>query len=58
MIFFEEHLWGTASAITTDICLNKGWNKKIIVASITDSNYEIILKNHKIKKTFKKFLIS
>ena len=23
MIFFEEHLWGTASAITTDICLTK-----------------------------------
>ena len=46
MIFLEEHLWGTASAITKDICLNKGWNKKIIGASITDSNYAIISKNH------------
>ena len=30
MIFFEEHLWGTAIAITTDICLTKDWNKNII----------------------------
>ena len=35
MIFFEEHLWRTASATTTGICLTKDWNKNIIGAEIT-----------------------
>ena len=60
MIFYEEQLWGTASAITVDICQTNDWNKNKIVASVTASNWEIISKNiyHKIKKTFKKLLIS
>ena len=45
MIFFEEHLWGTGSAITTNICLTKDWNKNIIGASITASIWKIISKN-------------
>ena len=43
MIFFEEQLWKTASAITTNICLTK--DKNIIGALITASIWEIILKN-------------
>ena len=44
MIFFEEQLWRTASAITTtNICLTK--DKNIIGALITASIWEIILKN-------------
>ena len=42
MIFFEEQLWRTASAITTNICLTK--DKNIIGALITASIWEIILK--------------
>ena len=45
MTFFEEHLWGTASAITMNICLTKDCNKNIIGASITASIWKIILKN-------------
>ena len=45
MIFLEEHLWGTASAITTNICLTKDWNKNIVSASITASIWKIISKN-------------
>ena len=37
MIFFEEHLAGTASAITTDICLTKDSNKNKC-ASIAANN--------------------
>ena len=56
MIFLEEHLRGTASAITTNICLTKDSNKDIIGVSITASIWKIISKiYHKIKKTFKKF---
>ena len=60
MIFYEEQLWETASAITVDICQTNDWNKNKIVVSVTASNWEIISKNiyHKIKKTFKKLLIS
>ena len=42
---FEEQLRKTSSAITVDICLIKDWNKNIIGASITASNWEIISKN-------------
>ena len=38
MVFFDEHLWGNASAITTDTCLTKDLNKNIIGASIIASN--------------------
>ena len=44
MIFLEEHLWETASAITKNICLTKDWNKNIIDAS-TASIWKIISKN-------------
>ena len=60
-MFVEEHLWGTASAITMNICLTKDWNKNIIGVSITSTFWKIIsekkeykiFKNHKIKETFK-----
>ena len=59
MILLEEHLRGTASAITTDICLTKDRNKNIIGASITASNWEIILKNiSQNKEMFKKIFWS
>ena len=45
MIFLEENLWATASAITTNICLTKNWNKNIIGASITGRISKIISKN-------------
>ena len=45
MIILEEHLWGTASAITTKIYLTKDWNKNIIGASITATIWKIISKN-------------
>ena len=45
MIFLEEHLSETASAITTNIYLTKNWNKNIIGASITASIWKIISKN-------------
>ena len=45
MIFFEKHLWGTASVVTIDIFLTKDWNKNVIDASITASNWEVISKN-------------
>ena len=45
MIFLEEHLWGTTSAITTNIYLTKDWNKNIIGALITTSIWKIISKN-------------
>ena len=45
MIFLEEHLWGTASAITTNICYTKDWNKNIIGASVTPGISKIISKN-------------
>ena len=45
MILSEEQLWGTASAITTNICLTKDWNKNIIGASITATIWKIISKN-------------
>ena len=35
MIFFEEHLWGTASGIETNNCFTKGLNENIIGVSIT-----------------------
>ena len=57
MIFLEEHLWGTTSAITTNICLTRDWNKNIIGASITASIWEKIEK-YKIEKPSKMFLIS
>ena len=37
MIFFEEHLWGTASAITKNIYLTKDWNKKKVFDQSTNS---------------------
>ena len=45
MISFEEHLWWTASAITTNICLAKDLNKNEKGASITASISKIISKN-------------
>ena len=45
VIFLEEHLWRTASAIITNICLTKDLNKNIIGASITASIWKIISKN-------------
>ena len=45
MIFLEEHLWGTASAITANICLTKDWNENIIGASVTASIGKIISKS-------------
>ena len=45
MIFLEEHLWGTASAIATNICLTKDRNKNKTGASITASIWKIISKN-------------
>ena len=45
MMFLEEHLWGTASAITTNICLTKDWNKNVAGASSTASIWKIISKN-------------
>ena len=42
---FEEHLWETASATTTGVCLTKDWHKNIIGASVTASNWEIFSKN-------------
>ena len=45
MIFLKEHLWGTAFAITTNICLTKDLNKNIIGALIAASIWEIISKN-------------
>ena len=44
-IFLEEYLWGTTSAITTNICLTKDWNKNVIGASITANIWKIISKN-------------
>ena len=41
----QEHLWGTAFAITTNICLTKDLNKNIIGALIAASIGEIISKN-------------
>ena len=41
----QEHLWGTAFAITTNICLTKDLNKNIIGALIAASIWEIISKN-------------
>ena len=41
MIFFQERLQGTASAITTNICLTK----YIIGASVTASIWKIVSKN-------------
>ena len=38
MILFEEHLWETASAFTTGICLTRDWNGNLIGASNTASN--------------------
>ena len=59
MIHLEEHLRGTASAITTDICLTKDRNKNIIGDSITASNWEIVSKNiSQSKEKFKKFFWS
>ena len=43
--FFEEHLWETASATTTGICLTEDWHKNIIGTSVTASNWEIFSKN-------------
>ena len=37
----QEHLWGTAFAITTNICLTKDLNKNIIGALIAASIWEI-----------------
>ena len=57
MIFFEEHLWGTASAITTNICLTKDWNKNKIkyVLQLRQAFGKLFRKIcHKIKKIFKK----
>ena len=45
MIFFEEHLCGTACAIIKNICLIKDRNEIIIGASITASIWKIISKN-------------
>ena len=45
MTFLEEHLWETAAAIATGICLTKDRNKNIKCASIATSNQEIISKN-------------
>ena len=38
MILFGEQMWGTASAITTDTCLTKDWNKNIVSSSVITSN--------------------
>ena len=43
--FFEEHLWETASATTTGICLTEDWHKNIIGTSVTASKGEIFSKN-------------
>ena len=45
MVFFEEHLWGTASLTITSICLTKHWNSNITGALVTSSNWEINSKN-------------
>ena len=45
MIFLQKHMWGTASAITSNISLIKDRNKNIIGASITASIWKIISKN-------------
>ena len=45
MIFPEEHLWETVSAITTNTFLTKYWNENTIGASITASIWRITSKN-------------
>ena len=43
--FLEEHMWGTAFAITKNSCLTKDWNKNMIGASIAASICKVISKN-------------
>ena len=45
MIFLEECLWGSASTITTNICLTKDQKKNVTGASITAGILKIISKN-------------
>ena len=45
MIFLEEHLRGTVSAITANICLTKDCNKNITGASITARIWKVFPKN-------------
>ena len=49
MIFLEEHLWGTVSTLTTNICLTKDWNKNIIGASVTAKHLEDYFEKYIIK---------
>ena len=43
-IFIEEHQCGTASAITTNICLTKDWSKNIIGGPVTGTIWEKFIK--------------
>ena len=45
MIFLEEHLRGTVSAITANICLTKDCNKNITGASIKARIWKVFPKN-------------